>query len=649
VSRAVAWLVAVFLATAAATGSPIELQLDGWRASIDPQTLAVAATPDRERAPIPISAAVASQEISEVAISSTRASWRQSATGLAIEFEARGSRLHARITASTDSRIEWPATGGAALDALILPEGAGLYVPTDDPTWRARLKDYCAPVSGGLHMPFWSYRVGARTLTYFVASGLRSELCLRDRGGRLGADLIREFQARDGKRVHEIDIGFGAGSPIAPALEYRRRLDAAGKFPTLAQKAAANPDIAKLAGAMHMYTWGDGRKPEFVADLVKLGVKRAWIGYDQDPDGEQKVLAGREFVAAAKSAGYLVGPYDTFNNAQDPINGEGDFVSRWPGTIYPDGCIVNRDGKPRTGFAGRGCELSSEAMRRVEPTLQPIAKRLDTMLRDGANSYFLDVDAFGELHDDWSPAHPMTVFQDQANRLARLKVARDRGIVLGSEEGVAWSLSLVDFVHGAGGTRNAAIWAEPKGTYGKWWPPDRPGFFFMPMEPPSESFRVSRYGATFRVPLYAAAFHDVVVATDRWDVPMNKYPSIASTRQLIEILAGTPSIWAMDRNVLADWREPFAALDRFFGPLHARIATRRLTSFDWLTPDRRVQRSRFEDVVELTANFRDEKYEGIAPGCLHARWLAENRVETFCPVTPGPATRKWAPGGGGSR
>ena len=166
----------------------------------------------------------------------------------------------------------------------------------------------------------------------------------------------------------------------------------------------------------------------------------------------------------------------------------------------------------------------------------------------------------------------------------------------------------------------------------------------MPMEPPSESFRVSRYDARFRIPLYAAAFHDAVVATDRWDVPMNKYPSLAATRQLLELLSGTPSVWAMDRKVLADWREPFGALQKFFEPLHQRIATRRLTAFEWLTPDRRVHRTRFEGVVEITANFGDGKYEGVPPGCLKARWLAENRTETFCPVPPGPETRKWTPG-----
>jgi hypothetical protein len=614
----------------AASSSAFDLQLDGWRASIDPRTMAVGATIDGKSVRIS-AAAPESSVIADLETSPSHARWTVPASGLAVEFEVRGKRLHARFTAKADARISWPVSGDPAFAALLLPEGSGLYVPLADAAWRARLDDHCANLSGGLLMPFWSYELGERTLTFFVPSDLRSRLCLRARDGRLTAVLNHEFQKRDGNVPHEIEIGFGAGSPIAPALEYRERLRAAGGFPTLAEKIRVNANVAKLAGAVHMYTWGDGRKPDFIADLEKLGVKRAWIGYDQDPTGEH-TTAGPEFVAAAKAAGYLVGPYDTFNNGQDPKTG--DYLSRWPGTLYPDGCIVNRDGKQRTGFAGHGCELSSEAMRLAEPAMKPLAGRLDTMLRDGANSYFLDVDAFGEVHDDYSPAHPLTVFQDRQNRLARLRLVRERGIVLGSEEGVGWSVGLLDFAHGAGGTRNAALWAASKNkAFGAWWPADRPAFFFKTIVP-SEEFRASRYDAAYRLPLYAAAFHDAVVVTDRWDVPINKFPSLAKTRLLQELLYGAPSMWSMDRQTLSEWRDSLAALQRFFEPLHGRIATLPLTSFEWLTNDRLVQRTRFGDVVELTANFGAIAAADVASGCLRARWLDSGRQETFCPVLP---------------
>ena len=128
---------AALFATVAAGSAPIELTLDGWRAAIDPRTLAVTATLDDERAPILISGGAAPREIAGLATSPTRVTWRMPESGLEVDFEARGSRLHARFTAATDTRIEWPVSGGAGLDGLILPEGAGLYVPLDDAAMRA--------------------------------------------------------------------------------------------------------------------------------------------------------------------------------------------------------------------------------------------------------------------------------------------------------------------------------------------------------------------------------------------------------------------------------------------------------------------------------------------------------------------------------
>ena len=614
-----------------AAGGAFELQLEGWRASIEPSTLEVRATLAGEREAVRVAEAIARPyEISALEVSTTRATWRLAEPGIAVTFAADGPRLVARFEAGGDAQLAWPTTDDARFTALIYPEGEGLYVPFDDAVWRRCLAGHCAGLSGGMSMPFWSYRFDSakgetRTLTLAARHELRAELCLEEHANRLTAALKRQFHPRDGNAPLEIEIWFGGGSPISPALEFRDRLRAAGSFKTLAQKIRDNPQIGRLAGATHMYVWGDGRKPEFIADLVKAGVRRAWVGYDQDEFTGQ-ILAGREFVEAAKAAGFLVGPYDTFNNAQDPTSG--DAVSRWPGKLYPEGCIVNRDGKRRAGFAGRGCELSAEALARAEATLKPLETRVTNMLRDGANSYFLDVDAFGELHDDYSPAHPMTVYQDQKHRLARLQYLRDRKVVLGSEDGVAWSLPWIDFAHGAFATRNGILWRERK-SFGKWWPPDRPGIFFNAVEPSAE-FRASKFDAAFRLPLYETVFHDAVVATDRWDVPMGQFPSQAKTRQLLELLYGVPSIWAMDRKMLREWRATITPLVEFFQPLHERIATLPLTSFEWLTPDRRVQRTRFGEEVRLTANFGAAPHEGLPAGCIEAAWRG-GETHRFCP------------------
>jgi hypothetical protein len=511
---------------------------------------------------------------------------------------------------------------------MILPEGEGLYLPLGDAAWRGRLAGRCFSASGQLSMPFWSYQIGRRTFTYQMISDIRTELCTDDQNGRIAASAKHSFLNRDGRPAYELEMWPGGASPIAPAIEYRDGLVRGGQFVPLTEKISANPEVAKLLGAVHMYVWGDGRTPEFVDDLRRAGIRRAWIGYDQN-EGAGKNFVDKRYITAAKEAGYLVGPYDTYSNAQDPVTGE-DAVSRWPGDLYPAGCIADRKQKPLRGFAGRGCELSSEALERAEARLKALAGRLDQRLRDGANAYFLDSDAFGDLYDDYSPAHPMTPFQDRANRMRRMRAVRQRGVVLGSEEGVSWSVPVLDFAHGALSVWNDALWKKMK-EFGAWWPPDRPSIFFRPVDPGVE-FSQAKYDPAYRLPLYEAAFHSSVVATDRWDVPMAKFPALVKNRQLLELLYGVPSIWAMDRRQLRESGAALAKLMEFFDPLHRRIGTAPLTDFEWLTADRLVQRTKFGNEAALTVNFGSAAFAEVQPGCARVVWIASGQAVTFCPV-----------------
>lgn len=606
---------------------PIELRLSGWTAIIEPETLTVRARIDGR--PEEILAAAGTRSVVEsVTRAGQSASWKAPELGVTAEFTVRENRLHARFESSREQTFEWPRTGeDPRLSALILPDGEGLYVPAGDAAWHARLAGRCFSAQGQLSMPFWSYQIGRRTFTYQVISDIRTELCTEDKDGRIVASARHSFLNRDRLPAYELEMWPGGASPVAPAIEYREGLVRDGRFVPLADKIRANPEVAKLLGAVHMYVWGDGRTVEFVGDLRRAGIQRAWIGYDQD-ERTHTALVDKRYIAAAKEAGYLVGPYDTFSNAQDPVTGE-DAVSRWPGDLYPAGCIMDREQKLLAGFAGRGCELSSEALERAAAKWKPLAGRMDERLRDGANSYFLDVDAFGDLYDDYSPAHPMTPFQDRANRLRRMQAIRQRGVVLGSEEGVGWSVPVLDFAHGALSVQNAALWGKMK-QFGGWWPPERPRIFFQPVDPGAE-FSQAKYDPAYRLPLYEAAFHASVVATDRWDVPMAKFPALVRVRQLLELLYGVPSIWAMDRRQLRESGAALTKLTEFFYPLHQRIGTAPLADFEWLTPDRLVQRTRFGSTAALTANFGSAEFAGVKPGCIRVDWTASRAAATFCP------------------
>ncbi len=616
-------LLVVLSLTAHASQTAV-LSLDGWNAVIEPDTMTVRAQVGGRE--FTVARGFPNPAVSAATTSST-AEWKIPSRNLTFRFETRGRRLYIRIASGKEQTLAWPQTGqDERLSALILPEGEGLYVPLRDPAWGKRLAGQCFTAHGGLSMPFWSFALGNGTFTYQLLSDTRAEVCVSRPDTGLTVTASNAFLSRDRLPAYELEMWPGGASPISPAIEYREGLIRSRRFVPLTEKIRANRNVELLMGAVHMYVWGDGRTPAFIEDLRRAGIRRALISYDQD-ERSHATLAGREFVSAAKAAGYLVGPYDTYSNAQDPKTGE-DTLSLWPGDLFPSGCIVGRDLKPKKGFAGRGCELSSEALERSELGRSALAGRLRNHLKTGANAYFLDVDAFGDLYDDYSPAHPMTKSADRENRLRRMRRVRQAGLVLGSEEGAGWSAPVIDFAHGALSVQNAVLWSRKD--FGGWWPPERPRIFFQQSHPDPE-FISAKYDPAYRLPLYEAAFHSSVVAAERWDVPLRKFPALLVGRQLLELLYGAPSMWAMDRRELKESREIFTSLARFFEPVHRRIGTEPLDTFTWLTPDRLVQRTTFGNKIALTANFGSAGFVDVKPGCIQALRTDTGETRTFCP------------------
>jgi hypothetical protein len=618
---------------------PVRLHLETWEARIDPATLAIQARLSGHPSEITVAASASKPwKVSDLNQSEVAARWTLPELLMTVEINAVKNHLRVRMSTKREMNFTWLASGGGpGMSALIVPDGEGLYLPLDDAFWTTLLmRDPCRDTHGGLSMPFWSYQVEGGSLAYLAVSDLDTELCFSQQNGRLSTYAIHHFRRRDGLPAFEVEIWPGGTSPISPAAEYREWLIDQGEYVTLGQKIRANAEVAKLLGAVHAYVFGDGRTPRFLQELSGLGIDRFWLGYDQDPRS-QRYIVDETYIAEARKLGYLVGPYDTFDNAQDPKTADAPS-SVWDPELYRTGCIINERGEPKKGFAGRGCELSSEALERAEAEKHYIERRVSKHAGTGINSYFLDSDAFGELYDDYSAAHPMTQSQDRLNRLKRMGyIGETRRLVLGSEGGVAWSVPVIDFAHGMEAVSNNVLWAlqVDRKTYGGWWPPDRPAIFFKPVIASSD-FAQARYDPVYRLPLYQAAFHGAVVTTDRWETPLPKFPDLVQTRTLLELLYGVPSMWSFDLGELRQDSQRLSSLYRFFSPLHRKIGLLPLSDFQWLTADRKVQRSRFGDQVEVIANFGHSAYGPVPPLCVQAHWLHEERRELFCPQ---PANR----------
>lgn len=616
----------------------------GGTATVDTASLRVTARTDRGAA-VPVSGAAVGADgfgkPGRVAVHGSRASWSYPAKGLRVTAAGERGRLLMTVRSEKDGTLAWPVTGegagpGARDASLQIPRGEGLSVPVADRFWNSGQAGLTGTeddlATGSLTLPLWGYTSNGHGVSYLVPESIGTSLGFASAGGRLNATAKHEFSRREQTLDYTVAFSLTSASPVAPAADYHRWLSEHGQLHTLKQKIAENPEIGKLLGAEHAYLWGGARDAEAVRTLREQGNTRLWLGYDADGQPMSK-----EAVTEARKLGYLVGPYDSYDNGQDP--GTADTpIAKWPGTVYPDFCVRDAKGRIATGFGARGCYLSSEAFARSEPTEHFLAQHTREMTQNGADSVFVDVDAAGELFSDFTGSHPMTKRQDRTNRLDRLRtLAGQDHFVVGSESAVSWSAPVLAFDHGAQTPVNDGLWAfeKDKAKWGPYYPADAPGQFFHPTTLPA-ALATSMFDPAYRVPLYETALHDSLVNTDRWEMPYDKLPAQKKDRALMSALYNTPLNFVLgDQNLRSTGKE-MAALQKYFAPLHKAAGTERMTSFRRLTKDHLVQRSVFGNgTLTVTANFGTTAHDGLPGGCVDAKLKGEPKARRLCPANGG--------------
>lgn len=622
----------------------LALPVAGGTATVDTTTLAVRARADDGTQLVLSEAADGGLGVpGPVTRTADGARWTYPAKGLSVTARTERGRLRIGIRSDRDQRVSWPVTGtDRAASAVQVPRGEGLDLPVRDAFWnseRGGLAGSTVDVGADLALPLWGYAMGGdgaarHGVSYLTPTDLGTSLAFASRGGTLRTTAAHAFDAGEGTREYEVAFALTDGDPVAPAADYRSYLAQHGQLGSLREKIAKNPANGKLLGAFHAYAWGEARTAAGVARLRKLGVDRMWLGYDAGPDPMDAAA-----VRAAKQAGYLVGPYDSFANGQDPKSADSP-TSAWPGTVYPDFCVRAADGSPETGFGGRGCYLSSQAFEQAEPARHYLADRTRKMTANGANSYFLDVDATGEVFRDHAAGHPMTKAGDRTNRLARMgRLAQD--FVLGSESAQPWANGVLAFDHGSGTPVADGLWKleRDKETWGGWYPQNAPKNFFQPVTLPAD-LATAMYDPKYRVPLYETALHGSLVNVERWELSYDKLPAQKTARALLAMLYNTPLNFVLDGPSLTRNGAELAALQKYFAPLHKAAGTERMTSFRWMTADRNVQRTVFGDgVLTVTANFGEQAYHGLPGGCVDARLRGDAKPRRLCPAQVSGATR----------
>ncbi|MFI0257893.1 glycoside hydrolase [Streptomyces sp. NPDC017056] len=616
-----------------AAGRHVDIPVKGGTATVDTGSLAVnARTTDGKTLELSAPAGTGLGTPGPVRRTGDGARWSYPDRGLTVTARADHGRLRISMKADRDGSVTWPVTGtDRAASAVQLPRGEGLDIPVRDTFWNSAeggLTGDAIDVGGGLELPLWGYTMGSgHGVSYLAPTDLGTSLKFRSEGGQLRTSTTHDFNGGDGTRDYTVTLALTDGNPVAPGADYRAWLGEHGQLGSLRDKIGQNPANGKLLGAFHAYVWGDARKAAGVEQLRKLGVDRMWLGYDAGPDPMDAAA-----VKAAKKAGYLVGPYDSFANGQDPKTADSP-TSAWPGTVYPDFCVQDAKGKPQTGFGNRGCYLGSRAFEQAEPKHHYLADRTRAMTANGADSYFLDVDATGEVFRDHSAGHPMTKAQDRDSRLARMRRLA-KNLVLGSESAQPWANKVLAFDHGAATPVADGLWKlqRDKETWGGYYPQNAPKTFFKPVELPA-GLAKAMYDPVYRVPLYETALHSSLVNAERWELSYDKLPRQKTDRALLAMLYNIPLNYVLDGPSLKKSGTELAALQKYFSPLHKAAGTEKLTSFRRLTGDNLVQRTEFGGgKLTVTANFGKTPHAGLPGGCVDAKLRGDQQPRRLCPA-----------------
>ncbi len=436
---------------------------------------------------------------------------------------------------------------------------------------------------------------------------------------RLRAHELKALLGKEAAQILALDTALDRYQRTAllrglnAAINRKARQSWQGQEPDMTRLAARYGELrgelaVQFAGALgdSPEAWGN----QAIKSLRDAGLQRLAVTLGEGWEGG---LWHPEAVRTGVDAGFLVAPYDSYQTALSASENSDWTTAHLGARAYRDCAIVLKGGKLKTGFQQSGHYTDPRCVR---PLLEARVKAVQA--KAGFNAWFLDAYATSMVLDSYRDSAPMTQAQ---NAEANIDASRWINTVLqlptGSEDGNAITAQGILFAHGMQtpviGWGDREMTQDKQSPYyvGNWYPPEQPAVFFKQV-PLKEPFRTVYFEPTMRLPLYQAVFHGSVITTHHWLFDNLKLTNVQADNELTQLLYNVPPLYHLSAATLEQRLAPMQRQDRFFRPLHQRLATEAMTGFRWLTADRRVQETTFADGTRLVANFAAGEKQGFA-------------------------------------
>ena len=465
----------------------------------------------------------------------------------------------------------------------------GRYLPVGDPFCRSR--EFC--MAGG-DLPFLLVTDGKKGLSTTLLTPWDGSVQMQTRNedpDKLGFPGFRWHPAKGvWARARKGRLSFfPAGGHVTACKIYREMAQEQGLVRTFTEKEKKKANVRKLFGAVNWW----GGSPAFALEAKAAGMTHGLLNGRPNP----------ERMAEVVSQGWLVGEYDNYEDINDS-----EVIDRAKAPVKTH-AVVKADGEFMTAWVTRDKEMNPvhTYMKQCTGVMAECARIVipKVLATYPYNTRFLDVTTATGLKECYSPLHPCDRKQDQANREALCAYVGDElGLVAGGEHGRYYDVRFLDYHEGMMG---GGCYSWPAG-------------YLRDIESREEiDERYLKYGIdpAYRAPMFELVFHDCVVDYWYWGAT-NDYlhqfaPEITDRKTAMNVLYGTPPMMWVNEHGLR-WSEPderplMIEIYQQTCKLHEVIADQEMVSHEFLTPDRKVQRSSFADGTVCTVNFGDSTYK----------------------------------------
>ena len=466
----------------------------------------------------------------------------------------------------------------------------GRYLPVGDKAFRRkRLNTY------GGDMPWVTVTDGKQGMVTIAMtpsdSGIQMQTRVNDEK-ELGFPGFSWLPSKDTFGYDRVGryVFYDKGAHVKAAKIYREIAKEQGLVRKLTTDAETNPDVMKLMGAVN---WWGAPGLSFAKEATAAGMKHGLINGRPSPESMEEI----------KKLGWLIGEYDNYEDINDSPT-----LARAKAPVK-DHAVVKKNGEYMTAWVTRDKDMNPvhTFMKQCTGTMVKHAKAVIPKVLETYpyNTRFLDVTTATSLKECYSPVHGATRSQDLVNRQELLKYfSRELGLVTGGEHGRYYGVPYLHYHEGMMGG----------GMYG--WPA---GYLRDVEKREDVSERYLNYGINpaNRAPLFELVFHDCVVNYWYWgacsDYLHQVMPELTDRKTAMNVLYGTPPMmWSHSHGLrwnIPEERELMLTIYRNVCKLHEIIGPQEMVSHAFLSDDRMVQQSTFEDGTVATVNFSKSPFD----------------------------------------